>query len=65
VLSKEMQDLGNGRSLFKGTAELQVENITRNRTSLAAPFRFTFEYRSEANVRGALSSMTATSRFFI
>lgn len=45
VLSEESQDLGNGISLIKGTAELHVENISRNRTSLAAPFRFTFQYR--------------------
>jgi hypothetical protein len=45
VLSKEVQDLGDGISLIKGTAELHVESIIRNRTSLVAPFRFTFQYR--------------------
>ena len=45
VLSEEVQHLGDDITLYKGTAELRVANIRRNRTSLAAPFRFTFQYQ--------------------
>lgn len=45
VLSEEIEYPSNEIVLIKGTAELRVESISRNRTSLTAPFRFTFQYR--------------------
>ncbi|WP_129647555.1 hypothetical protein [Peristeroidobacter agariperforans] len=45
VLSEEIEYPSDEIVLIKGTAELRVESISRNRTSLTAPFRFTFQYQ--------------------
>jgi hypothetical protein len=44
VLSEEIEYPSSVSVLVKGTAELHVESITRNRTKLIAPFRLTFQY---------------------
>jgi hypothetical protein len=45
-ISGQPQDAGT--MLISGTAQLRVLRVDRNRTSLAGPFRFSFEYWSDS-----------------
>lgn len=63
---EQTEERGNAETVIRGTAELRLGVQVKNRTSLAAPFVFAFEYiKAEGCIFGQLPEDGSTARVYL
>ena len=63
---EQTEERGNDETVIRGTAQLRLGVQVKNRTSLAAPFVFAFEYiKSDGCIFGQLPEEGSTARVYL